>query len=71
MHNSTKHGSQSQTGREFVARLLTVVTSLEAQQRDVLHFLTQTIRAARFGQEPPSILPCSTAAVDDESLLAA
>lgn len=67
----TSFGSQSQAGSEFVAHLLTVVTSLEAQQRDVWEFLTQAIQAARFGQEPPSLLPGSTAAVDDESSLAA
>ena len=50
-------GSESQTGSEFVARMLTTVSSLTAQQRDVLDFLTQTYRAARFGQQPPSLLP--------------
>jgi hypothetical protein len=29
--------------------MLTTVSSLTAQQRDVLDFLTQTYRAARFG----------------------
>jgi hypothetical protein len=53
----TSFGSQSQTGSEFVARMMTVVTSLKAQQRDVLDFLTQACRAARFGQPPPSLLP--------------
>jgi len=65
----TSFGSQSQAGSEFVARLLTVVTSLQAQQRDVLEFLTQAIHAARLGQEPPSILPQTS--VEDETPLAA
>ena len=53
----TSFGAQSQAGSEFVARLLTVVTSLRAQRRDVLECLTQAIYAAWFDQAPPSILP--------------
>ncbi|ASC72335.1 hypothetical protein XM38_032920 [Halomicronema hongdechloris C2206] len=49
--------------------MLTVVTSLQAQEHNVLEFLTQAIHAARFGQEPPSILPQTSA--EDETLLAA
>lgn len=52
-------GSQSQAGSEFVARMLTVTTTLKAQHRSVLHFLTQACHAARFGHEPPSLLPDS------------
>lgn len=65
----TSFGSQSQAGSEFVARMLTVVTSLQAQRRDVLEFLSQAIHAARSGHEPPSILPQTLA--DDETPLAA
>ncbi len=36
---------------------LMVATSLQAQQRDVLDFLTQAIHAARFGQEHPNLRP--------------
>jgi len=50
-------GSQSQAGSVFVARMLTVVTSLRSQGRNVLEFMTATIRAARQGTEPPSLLP--------------
>jgi len=50
-------GSQSEAGSEFVARLLTVVTSLRAQQRHVLEYLTHACRAARQGERAPSILP--------------
>lgn len=50
-------GSQSQAGSDFVARMLTVTSSLRAQNRSVLDFLTQACRAARFGLEPPSLLP--------------
>ena len=50
-------GSKSQGGSEFVARMLTVTTSLHAQNRSVLDFLTQACRSARFGLESPSLLP--------------
>lgn len=62
-------GAQSQAGSEFVARMLTTLASLQAQQRDALTFLTQSIHAARFGQEPPSLLPQTSA--EDETPLAA
>jgi transposase len=65
----TSFGAQSQAGSEFVARMLTVVTSLQAQQRDVLDFLTQAIQAARFGQEHPNLLPQPSA--EDETPLTA
>lgn len=50
-------GSKSQGGSDFVSRMLTVTTSLQAQHRSVLDFLTQACHAARFGLEPPSLLP--------------
>jgi transposase len=53
----TSFGSQSKAGSQFVSRMLTVVTSLKAQQRDVLDFLSQSCRAARLGLPPPSLLP--------------
>jgi transposase len=50
-------GSQSAAGSEFVARILTVITTLKVQGRDVLEFLTQACQSARFGQPMPSLLP--------------
>jgi len=50
-------GSQSEAGSQFVARMLTVITTLKVQQRDVLEFLTQACKAARFGEPMPSLLP--------------
>jgi hypothetical protein len=50
-------GSQSQAGSVFVARMLTVVTSLRSQGRNVLEFMTAAIQAARQGTKPPSLLP--------------
>lgn len=50
-------GSKSQGGSDFVARMLTVTTSLRAQERSVLDFLTQACNASRLGLQPPSLLP--------------
>ena len=52
-------GSQSEAGSQFVARMLTVITTLKVQGRDVLEFLTQACKAARFGKPMPSLLPQS------------
>lgn len=64
-------GSQSQSGSFFVARMLTVVTTLRAQHRDVLEYLTQSCRAARQGQSAPSLLPTAIREADDTLLPAA
>jgi len=53
----TSFGSQSEAGSVFVARMLTVVTSLRSQNRNVLEFMTEAIRASRGGSCPPSLLP--------------
>jgi transposase len=53
----TSFGAQSKSGSQFVARLLTVTTSLKAQGRNILDFLTHACLAARTGNEPPSLLP--------------
>lgn len=50
-------GSQSAEGSLFVSRMLTVVTSLRAQNRPVLEYLVQACRAARQNQSAPSLLP--------------
>jgi len=52
-------GSQSEAGSLFVARMLTVVTSLRSQNRNVLEFMTEAILAARRGTSSPSLLPQS------------
>jgi hypothetical protein len=51
------YGAQSAQGSLFVARMLTVVTTLRRQQRNVLDYLTQACSAQRRGQTPPSLLP--------------
>lgn len=58
----TSFGAQSEAGSAFVARLLTVVTTLQSQNRDVLDYLTTACRAARAGKPTPSLLPLSTGA---------
>jgi transposase len=50
-------GSQSQAGSLFVSRMLTVVTTLRAQNRSVLEYFVEACRAARQGQPVPSLLP--------------
>ncbi|KAB8316714.1 IS66 family transposase [Tolypothrix campylonemoides VB511288] len=53
----TSFGSQTQTGSAFVARMLTVVTTLKSQHRNVLDFMTVATSAARTDQPAPSLLP--------------
>jgi len=55
----TSFGSQSASGSQFVARLLSVVASLKAQGRDVWDFLSLVCRSARFDLPLPSLLPLS------------
>jgi hypothetical protein len=53
----TSFGSQTQAGSTFVARILTVVTTLNSQKRNVLEFMTQAVVAARTGKPAPCLLP--------------
>ena len=50
-------GTQSVGGSRFVERILTVVTTLRLQQRDVLDYLTAACTTAISRQSPPSLLP--------------
>jgi transposase len=54
---NTSFGSQSQGGSEFVARMLTVSSSLKAQSRSLLDFLTESCQAYRLASVPPSLIP--------------
>lgn len=67
----TSFGTQSQAGSHFVARMLTVVTTLRSQQRNVLEYMTMACRAAREGKSAPSLLPQVAAASEDQVLPAA
>jgi transposase len=53
----TSFGSQTQAGSTFVARMLTVVTTLKSQQRNILEFITTAVANAREGKSAPSLLP--------------
>lgn len=50
-------GSQSEAGSLFVSRMLTVTTSLRAQNRSVLEYLLQACHASRQGLPALSLLP--------------
>jgi transposase len=50
-------GTQSESGSRFVERILTAVTTLRQQQRDVLDYLTEVCTAANRGGTPPPLLP--------------
>ncbi len=54
-------GTQSAEGSRFAERLLTVVTTLRQQDRDVLDYLTVACSSALRGDDPPSLLPLSPA----------
>ncbi len=55
-------GTQSATGSRFVERVLTTVTTLRQQKRDVLDYLTSACAEAICGDQPPSLLPESPTA---------
>jgi transposase len=67
----TSFGSQTEAGSNFVARMLTVVTTLKSQKRNVLEFMTQAVVAARGGTTAPSLLPSTTICSDEEDFLKA
>jgi len=50
-------GTQSEDGSHFVERVLTAVTTLRQQKRDVLDYLTEACAAAMRGDHAPSLLP--------------
>ena len=55
-------GTQSRAGSDFVERVLTVVTTLRQQQRNVLDYMTTACEAALRHQLAPSLLPMSESA---------
>src|SRR6266403_4283135 len=52
-------GTQSEEGSRFVESMMTVVTTLKQQQRNVLEYLTAACEAALRGDAAPSLLPAS------------
>jgi transposase len=57
MLRKTTFGTQSPEGSRFVERILTTVTTLRLQKRNVLAFLTATLAAHRRGLRGPPLLP--------------
>jgi transposase len=55
--HSRRVGTQSADGSLFVERILTAVTTLRQQKRDVVDYLTAACAAAIPGIQPPSLLP--------------
>lgn len=53
-------GTQSEKGSRFVESMMTVVSTLKQQQRNVLKYLTAACEAALRGEEAPSLLPASS-----------
>jgi hypothetical protein len=53
-------GTQSEAGSQFVKRILTAVTTLRQQRRDVLDFLTVACTAAIRKAPAPSLLPLTS-----------
>jgi transposase len=62
LYRKTSFGTQSPEGSRFVERILTAVTTLDLQGRNILEFLTQCIQAHRRGLPAPSLLPTMTTA---------
>lgn len=50
-------GTDSPKGSRFVERILTVVTTLRLQKRNVLDYVTAACQAALSGQPAPSLMP--------------
>jgi len=56
-------GTQSEAGSQFVERILTAVTTLRQQRRDVLDYLTAACTAAIYKEPAPSLLPLTSPAL--------
>jgi transposase len=57
MWRKTSFGTDSPNGSRFVERILTVVTTLRMQRRNVLDYVSAACEAALQGTTPPSLLP--------------
>jgi transposase len=51
------YGTQSESGSQFVEHIMTAVTTLRQQKRDVLDFLMAACRASLLSNAAPSLLP--------------
>jgi hypothetical protein len=52
-------GTHSEAGSRFVESMLTVVSTLKQQQRNILAYLTAACEAALQGAAAPSLLPAN------------
>lgn len=52
--------TQSERGREYVARMLTIRTTLRRHGGNLLEFLTEVLRCHRLGEPPPKLFPAGT-----------
>lgn len=52
--------TQSERGREYVSRMLTVRTTVRKHGGNLLEFLTEALRCHRAGKLPPRLLPAGT-----------
>ena len=57
MWRKTSFGTDSPSGSRFVERILTVVTTLRMQKRNVLDYVASACEAALQGRPAPSLLP--------------
>ena len=57
LYRKGSFGTHSAAGSRFVERILTVVTTLRQQGRNVLEYLTAACAAAQTGRRAPSLLP--------------
>ena len=53
----TSFGTDSAKGSRFVERMLTTIESCRRQDRNLLDFLVEAVRAHRSGATPPSLIP--------------
>jgi transposase len=63
MWRHRSHGTQSAAGSRAAERLVTTVTTLRQQHRDVLAFLTDACTTATAGTPAPSLLPLSAPSI--------
>jgi len=54
---NSSFGTQSETGSRFVERIMTVVSTLKQQKRNLLDYLTEACEAANYGRAAPSLMP--------------
>ena len=54
---NSSFGTQSQAGSRFVERIMTVVSTLKQQKRNLLDYLTEACDAANRGRSAPTLLP--------------